>query len=257
MILLVDIGNTRIKWALFEGREMSPSHAEVHQAWTSEVAKHRMLAALAKPTRVLIANVAGPGIADVLKDAVQLQWSLVPEFVQSTREAAGVRNGYRIPEQLGVDRWLAAIAAYHLEKRAVCVASVGTALTVDCVDAQGLHLGGIIVPGPDLMIESLFRDTSDIAQRAHSPPPNPTQASVEEASTLFADNTLAAVNQGTAHALAAIMERAHADLSARTGAPSALVLSGGAAGRIEGLLRVPFRSAQDLVLRGLAELARA
>lgn len=252
MILLVDIGNTRIKWATFDGRDLSPSQAGAHKDWTHDVVERKLLAPIAKPTRVIIANVAGPHIADIVSSALQSKWALTAEFVQSSRQAGGVRSGYRIPEQLGVDRWLAAIAAYNLEKRPVCIANVGTALTVDGVDSQGRHLGGIIVPGPQMMLAGLFRETGEIEQRARVHD----QTSGDAAPTLFADNTRDAVENGVTEALAATIERAHADLCARVGAASALVLSGGGAGRIASALRVPFRMAPDLVLRGLAELAR-
>jgi type III pantothenate kinase len=134
-----------------------------------------------------------------------------------------------------------------LEHRAACVVSVGTAMTVDGVDAVGQHLGGIIVPGPDLMVATLFRNTSDIALRA---------AHGSQGTDLFADNTQAAVHQGAAHALAAVIERTCHDMHARLGEMPALLITGGASGRVTGALRVAFRLVPDLVLRGLAELAR-
>ena len=88
-----------------------------------------------------------------------------PEFASSTDTAAGVRNGYSNPAQLGVDRWLAVIGAFHRHRDACCVVDAGTALTIDGVDATGQHLGGFIVPGPRLMVESLLTGTSDLADR--------------------------------------------------------------------------------------------
>lgn len=254
MILLIDVGNTRVKWAALT-EHLAPASAAPHQNWTRDDICRHVLDPLEKPTRVLIANVAGDALGALFADALQAHWSIAPEFIHSTREIAGVRNGYENPAQLGVDRWLTAIAAYRLERRAVCVANVGTALTVDCVDARGRHLGGIIVPGPELMMEALYRDTREIAKRAQAHaqgvPKSPHPAGV------FATNTREAVNQGIAHALAAVVERARADLEARSGAQAALLVGGGAASRIAAALRVPFRQVPDLVLRGLAELARA
>ena len=149
--------------------------------------------------RVLVSNVSGPRMADIVRAAVAQAWQVEPEFVTSSATAGGVRNAYRQPQQLGVDRWLAIIGAHAIEHAAVCVVSVGTALTIDGVAADGRHLGGVIVPGPDLMLSSLLRNTSDIAQRAQ-------QGSASNA--LFADNTLGAIQQGAEHALAALVERA-------------------------------------------------
>jgi type III pantothenate kinase len=120
-------------------------------------------------------------------------------------------------------------------------------MTVDGVDATGQHLGGIIVPGPDLMIASLYRNTSDIASRA---------LSGNEGISVFADNTQAAVHQGVIHSLAATVERTCYEMQGRFDKMPALLITGGACSRITGALRVPFRLVPDLVLRGLAEIAR-
>jgi type III pantothenate kinase len=247
VILLIDIGNTRIKWATLDG-QIGPMRALAYAGYDASRLQTEMLSSAAKPTRVLIANVAGPIVAQALTAAIRSEWQLAPEFIVSTSQAGGVRNAYPAPEKLGVDRWLGAIAAHRNEQRAVCVASVGTAMTIDGVDAHGLHLGGAIVPGPDLMIDSLLRNTSDIA--AHS-------QGGTEGSELFANNTLAAIQQGALHALAALIERAVVDMQASIGEPPTLLLTGGASSRIQPALRVPFKSVPNLVLQGLAVLAQA
>jgi type III pantothenate kinase len=248
MDLLIDIGNTRIKWATLEQQRLTQQHAAVYVDWDSAQIREQILNKLSKPTRVLIANVGGDRIGALLADTIEKACDVKAQFVHASVSAAGVRAGYQYPEKLGVDRWLAIIAAYHLERRATCVVSIGTAMTVDGVDASGQHLGGIIVPGPDLMLSSLYRGTSEIAVRARDG---------NEGSELFADNTQAAVHQGITHTLAAIVERASYDMQSRLGEMPALLVTGGASGRITGALRVPYRLVPDLVLRGLAELARA
>jgi type III pantothenate kinase len=247
MDLLIDIGNTRIKWAALDQQRLAQQHAEVYAEWDSAQIRTQMLNKLSKPERVLIANVGGERIGTLVADTVERACDVKAQFVHATASAAGVRSGYRDPGKLGVDRWLAVIAAYHLEHRAACVVSVGTAMTVDGVDATGQHLGGIIVPGPDLMTASLYRSTSDIAKRA---------LDGSEGTELFSDNTQAAVYQGATHSLAALVERAAYDMQARFGEMPALLVTGGASSRITGALRVPFRLVPDLVLRGLAEWVR-
>jgi type III pantothenate kinase len=175
-------------------------------------------------------------------------WQVEPEFVTSSAAAGEVRNAYPQPQQLGVDRWLAIIGAHALERTAVCVVSVGTALTIDGVAADGRHLGGVIVPGPDLMVSSLLRNTSDIAQRAQ-------QGTTSNA--LFADNTLGAIQQGAEHALAALIERAVGVMRQSLQATPTVVMTGGASARVEKSLELPYRTVPDLVLRGLAVLATA
>jgi len=247
MILLIDIGNTRIKWATLSVDQLGEQHAFVYRPNSAQLLRTHLLSLLAAPPeRVVVANVGGDAIAQLLTDTVVSDWRITPEFVRSTASAAGVRTGYAQPEKLGVDRWLAAIAAHRIESGAACVASVGTALTVDAIDLDGQHLGGIIVPGPDLMIASLLSNTSDIASHA---------LGGSEGTDIFADNTLAAIQQGATHALAAVVERAYSDLRSRLRVEPTLFLTGGACGRITPALRVPFRLVPDLVLQGLAAIA--
>jgi type III pantothenate kinase len=247
MDLLIDIGNTRIKWTALEGSRLASQSAAPYAGWDAAQLREQMLTNLSKPARVFVANVGGASIATLVTSTIEAACGVTPQFVHSSAAAAGVKNAYRNPEQLGVDRWLAMIGAYQLERSASCVVSVGTAMTVDGVDANGQHLGGIIVPGPDLMVASLYRNTSDIASRA---------LSGNEGTSLFADNTQAAVHQGVIHSLAATIERTCHDMHARIDKMPALVITGGASGRITSALRVPFRIVPDLVLRGLAEIAR-
>jgi type III pantothenate kinase len=119
-------------------------------------------------------------------------------------------------------------------------------MTIDGLDASGQHLGGVIVPGPDLMVSSLLKNTSDIAQRA---------ASGQARDELFADNTLGAIQQGAVQALAALIERAAETLRKQLGQAPVLLLTGGASGRIQAAMHTAGREIPDLVLRGLAVVA--
>jgi type III pantothenate kinase len=247
MILLIDIGNTRIKWAELTDDGLGRMRADNYAHWNAGSIRKQMLSDMPAPERVLVANVGGDEIGGLVANSVAASWGLKPEFVRSTAHAGGVRNGYAIADQLGVDRWLAVIGAFKLERGAVCVASIGTAMTVDGVDAKGVHLGGIIVPGPNLAIESLLKNTSDIASRSRMGEIGP---------SLFAGNTLGAVHQGVVHMLAAVIERALLDTRMRLGESPTLYLTGGAGDIVGSSLRVPFRFVGDLVLQGLAVVAR-
>lgn len=246
MRLLIDIGNTRIKWAVLTDRGVGPMSAMSYADW-DRASFDRSVGALPRPEQVLVANVGGDQIRNLISEGVQKAWGLNAIFVESTESAGDVRNGYAIAGQLGVDRWLGVIGAFHLQRSAACVANVGTAMTVDGVDGRGLHLGGIIVPGPTLSIESLLHNTSDIAVRSQAGAVGP---------ALFAGNTLGAVHQGVAHMLAAVVERAIVDMRTRLGESPSLLLTGGANDRIAPVLRIPFRVVPDLVLQGLAVIAR-
>jgi type III pantothenate kinase len=125
--------------------------------------------------------------------------------------------------------------------------NIGTAATIDGVDGSGRHLGGVIIPGPDLMVDSLLKNTNGIAPRAET-------GSIGV--SVFADNTLGAIHQGARHAVAATAERAAEAMRTQLGEQPQLVLTGGASADVGRLIRVPHVVTPDLVLRGLAVLAR-
>jgi type III pantothenate kinase len=245
MMLLIDIGNTRIKWARAHDGSFDEQSAAVHRSWTRDDFVTQVLSST-RPDRVLISNVGGENIASIARESIDARYGFEPEFVLPTAAAGGVRSGYANPAQLGVDRWLALIGARSVESRALCVVSVGTAMTVDAMDATGQHLGGVIVPGPDLMVSSLFSNTNGIAQRAQ-------QGSTRK--MLFADNTLGAVRQGACHALAALIDRSVATLQQQVQTPPVLLVTGGGIDELRSAIELPFREIPDLVLRGLAVLA--
>jgi type III pantothenate kinase len=245
-MLLIDIGNTRIKWAALSGDEIKPQQAVAHAQWTIAECE-RAFSSLAQPDRILVSNVGGERVGNIVRDTARKLWALEPQFVQSSVAACGITNAYPEPSNLGVDRWLAMIGAHALHREPVCVVGVGTAATIDGVDARGQHLGGLIIPGPDLMVDSLLRNTSEIARRAQ-------QGSIDAG--LFANNTLGAIRQGSAHAVAALVERAMESMQARVGVRPTLILTGGASAGVGQLVRAPHILLPDLVLRGLAVLGR-
>ena len=245
MDLLIDIGNTRIKWATLDESGIGVQSAVAHATLTRNQLIDQALQ-MDRPDRVMVGNVSGARVAALLEDALAQRWGVKATFVESTVEACGVRNAYPEPRKLGVDRWLGMIAVHAMEERATCVVGVGTAMTIDAVTADGTHLGGVIVPGPDLMISSLMRGTSDILSRA---------AEGSIATQLFADNTLGAVHQGAVNALAALVERAIDAMRLRLHVSPAVILTGGAGHRLEALVAAPCVVIPDLVLRGLAVLA--
>lgn len=244
MTLLVDVGNSRVKWCLLREGVLSPQRAEEHAQW--QAADWRRLLDVPGLRRVVAASVAGGEPIESLR-AAALAAGCAFERVTTAASAAGVRNAYPDPRLLGVDRWLAAIAAYRMTGAASVVLDVGTAATIDAVDGDGQHLGGFIVPGPQLMVSSLLRGTSDLA--AHS------AASGRDARALFANNTRDAIERGAAVALAALAERSLDELARARGAAPVLFVTGGAAPWVVPYLRTEFRLVPDLVLRGIAAIA--
>lgn len=249
-VLLVDIGNTRVKWARLEPHGPGRLQAGMHVGWSAREFERFVLRDAGDIERVLVSNVAGGQVARRLTTAVRRRLGIRPEFVRSIRSAGGVTTRYVEPWRLGVDRFVAAIGAHHLVgARPACVISVGTAVTLDLVDAEGVHRGGAIVPGPRLMIDSLLDNTDGIGRRA--------RGDRRRAHGLFARGTREAVEQGARHAVAAVIDRFVAESRARLGRRPLVLLTGGAAPEIGPLLRTRCRDVPDLVLRGLAVLARS
>jgi type III pantothenate kinase len=193
--------------------------------------------------------VGSPSIDRALTNAARALGIFAPKFIRSARRLGEVTTRYAEPWRLGADRLVAAIGAHAIAgERSCCVADVGTAMTFDVVDERGVHLGGAIVPGPELMISSLLSDTHGIKRRA--------AGKGAGRRTLFARNTRSAIEAGADYAVAATIDRAV--LEARVLLPSAplVFLTGGAAARVGPLLRTRgVRKVPELVLRGLAELA--
>ena len=256
--LLLDIGNSRIKWALARagrlGRQRALPYAGTIAAGDALRELLTTLAGRRAPVRRVIAvSVAGARVDRQLTTQCRERLQLTPQFVRSERHAAGVRSGYREVWRLGADRWVALVGAHALvPNRAICVADVGTALTIDLLDPAGRHLGGAIVPGPGLMVSALLRDTRGIQRRAGG-----RSVSRGAPASLFARDTATGLRAGGAHAAAAVIDRACEDASRRLGRAPVLLLTGGAAPPLRRLLRSRHRHVPDLVLRGLQALLQA
>src|SRR5690348_442947 len=154
MKLLLDIGNTRIKAALQSGEVLMQHHALAHAGLSSEELQAQLLQRYGAVDSVLIANVAGAEMADRITRAVRKLWQIEPVVAVSAAVHGEIRNAYAQPEKLGVDRWLCLLAAHAmpLNSQVDLIVSVGTAMTLDVLAADGQHRGGLIVPGPELMV---------------------------------------------------------------------------------------------------------
>jgi type III pantothenate kinase len=238
MKLLIDVGNTRVKWALWNGRDLLAVRAAVHGElgdlpWAD----------LPRVGAVVVASVAAPGLNERIAAAARERFGLSAHFVHSRAEICGVRNAYAQPERLGVDRFLALIAAHTRAHEPTVIASCGTALTLDALATDGTHLGGLIAASPDLALGALRGGTANL--RAMPP------GSIVE----IAANTADAMESGAWLAAVALVERFVAHAAQRFGATPALTLTGGGAVRLGELLALPHRIDAELVLRGLAVLA--
>ncbi|NMG43611.1 type III pantothenate kinase [Aromatoleum toluvorans] len=236
MILLIDAGNTRVKWGLFSGGAWQDEGALEH-GHLDEFAS--IAATPLRIDRVFGSNVAGSHVADAIAEALRAR-APAPEWLRSTAACCGVRNTYDTPGQLGTDRWAALIGARALHPAACLVINAGTATTIDILDADGLFRGGLILPGEHLMRRSLARDTAQLPF-------------ADGRFTAAPRNTADAIVSGCLNAQAGAVERMFGQIAH---APQALcLLSGGGADALAELLDIPFRRVDNLVLKGLAVAA--
>jgi len=241
MILLLDIGNTRIKWARLEAELLGSHGAATHVDEQLNHVLERVFDGPA-PTRVLAANVAGPQVAEALREICTRRYRLKPEFLLPTRSLQGVTNGYTDPKRLGSDRWAAAIAAFRNYGGPVCVVDAGTAITVDVVDASGRHLGGLIAPGPLTMRRALATATDALQDEG------------EGEIALLCRDTRSGISSGSWHAAAGFVERV-AGLLDKEMDEVQYLLTGGDAETLNLQLTPRFVLCPDLVLQGLAVIA--
>ena len=241
MRLLLDMGNTRLKWAL---QDRSPTWlARGALEWPEagiDAALIEAWAGLPRPMAVFAASVVDSEREAAVAALVAQRYGSAPIWLRTPASACGVRNAYAEPHRLGVDRFLSMVAA-RAEGMAPCIlASAGTALTLDALAADGQHLGGLIAPGARLMQQSLLGATARVRP--------------EQAGQILdlADNTADAVMSGCWQAMAALVERFAARAAPRLGAFPQLILDGGDAGQLLSLLSLPAQMGSDGVLRGLA-----
>lgn len=248
MILLLDAGNSRLKWALLRNGHFE--HGGVLDQ-TVEAIKELANAAwghLDAPEAVVVANVAGEPLRRALNAWVKRRWKLTPDYITADVERFGIRNAYSEPARLGVDRWLALLAAREMFPGPLCVIDCGTALTVDVLAQDDRHLGGLIIPGMQLMRDALTARTEGIRARIDE--------ATHEQVTLLGTDTGSAVAGGTLYAEVAFIDRIMADLRAELGPKLRCVITGGDAERLQPLLGCRAHYEADLVLLGLARIAR-
>jgi type III pantothenate kinase len=236
-VLLIDAGNTRIKWGTHDGTHW------LRQAWveTARAAQlKRALAGVPSLRAVVVSNVAGAAVREQILQL--LPPKPVPRWIRSTRAQCGVRNAYDRPTQLGCDRWAALIGAHRLYGGPALIVNAGTALTVDALTVDGVFVGGMIVPGAELMRTALAEHTAALKRQPGK-------------FNFFPNTTGDAIMSGTINALAGAIERM-ARFLAETGQRQPLcVLSGGGAALIAPHLNLEVKVVDNLVLEGLLTIA--
>jgi len=245
--LAIDVGNTRLKWAQYASPQPGAgllAHGAIFLEQIDNLAETEWLA-LAPPASMLGSIVAGEGVKRRVEEQMEI-WDIAPRWVVSSPHAAGVTNGYDHPNRLGTDRWVALIGARHRvlasgEPRPALVVMVGTAVTVDALDASGRFLGGLILPGFGLMLRALEMGTAGL------------KAPTGEVRD-FPTNTSDALMSGGAHSIAGAVERMYRRLRKHSGQEPVLLMSGGAAVKLAPITDLAFETIDTLIFEGLLAL---
>ncbi|RZJ11084.1 MAG: type III pantothenate kinase [Rubrivivax sp.] len=249
--LAIDIGNTRLKWAVYPlGAEPGSAPLQYGAVFLENIDRlaDEDWQALAPPTQVLGCNVAGDSVRRRVEEQME-QWELTPRWVVPAAETAGIRNGYDHPTRLGADRWVAVIGAHaHARKRAfdgpVLTVMVGTAVTVDALSTEGQFLGGLILPGHGIMLRALEGGTAGLRV--------PT-GEVRD----FPTNTSDALTTGGTFAITGAIERMHRLLRQREGREPLLLMTGGAGWKVAPALDAPHELIEGLIFDGLLAIEAA
>lgn len=242
--LAIDIGNTRLKWAQYA--EARPGARLIAQGAVFLEAIDQLdeveWKGLAAPQSILGCVVAGEAVRRRVEEQMEV-WDVEPRWVVPSAADGGVVNGYDHPNRLGADRWVALIGARQRvlaegPPRPALVVMVGTAVTVDAIDTTGRFIGGVILPGFGLMLKALEMGTAGLKV--------PTGEVVD-----FPTNTSDALMSGGAHAIAGAIERCYERLVRLTGQEPALLMTGGAAVKLDPITELQFQTVDSLIFEGL------
>ena len=248
--LLFDVGNTRLKWGLLEKghirRTGSVTHSKIHDSGFASLTTRLPR----RVDRVIASNVAGASFATRLSGVIGIHCGRAIHFAHCEKRAFGLTNSYKQPRRMGVDRWVAMIGARSEFRGGLCIVDAGTAVTIDAIDKNGVHLGGQIIPGLALMANALSSDTRNISVARRTPRvPGPGLA-------VFATNTERAVQSGAVNAICGAIDRA-AKVLRSEGYRAKIVLTGGDASRILKQLGDKVSHRPNLVLQGLAFMVQS
>ncbi len=247
--LLFDVGNTCLKWGLLEKgkihRTGNITHSKIHDSGIAS-----LIARLPRQVdRVMASNVAGASFATRLSGVIGIHCNRDIHFARCEKKAFGLTNSYKQPRRMGVDRWVAMIGARSEIGGGLCIVDAGTAVTIDAIDKNGIHLGGQIIPGLALMANALSSEASEISAAKRVPRvPRPGMA-------VFASNTETAIQSGAVNAICGAIDRA-AKVLRSEGYRAKIVLTGGDASRILKQLGDNVLHRPNLVLQGLAFMVK-
>lgn len=245
MNLVLDLGNSRCKWALADVEPAGLTQGGA-LAYGEDFAQalDNSFSALPRPQHVAAVCVAASGHLQTLAQWVRSHWGLELQSIVTRAAQLGVTNAYRDPTSLGADRWAALVAARARLPGAACVVDCGTALTIDALDRNGVYRGGVILPGLALMRAALLRTQG-------------VRVVVGEAGSALAQSTAEGVAAGALLGLAGAIDRILDEQAVLLDATPQVLITGGDAQPLLALLRHVVQHTPDLVLEGVARIARA
>ncbi|VAX12851.1 Pantothenate kinase type III, CoaX-like [hydrothermal vent metagenome] len=258
MKALFDIGNSRIKWAWFE-QSQKPAKGpfslhDIGGAGHAECPFDEMAAVnwtdWPRPEEIVVSSVGADEHWRQLRDWCSQHWRQQPVRVTSVAEGYDICNAYARPDELGSDRWAAIIGAHHLRHTNTCVIDCGTAITVDFLDAAGRHLGGYIIPGLELMQQSLAQRTDAIQLLSQSSGSESGRCRTEPGSS-----TAACIEHGLLLTITSLIEVGCKKMEIQTGKLFHCLLTGGNAEQLAPCLGKGVAFEPHLVLQGLARIA--
>ena len=246
MILTIDIGNSRIKWAQWQAEAIVARGVAAYQAGNVSGTFDQLFFAIERPTQVFAICVAGETVQLALRDWVRQYWQLDVQYLKTEKRYQNITNAYENPACHGVDRWAAVIAgAQSFPGVAVCVIGAGTAITFDLIDKNGRHLGGYILPSYVTMHTALLGDTANVVSAVDP------QFDINK-NKIIPDNTDDAVNTGLHKLLQAGIRELCQSAQESVDGPMQIILTGGFAKTILSYPDMPvMQHKPDLVMQGL------
>lgn len=238
-LMAIDSGNTHVKWGLHDGSNWlkqgnlaQDKNMLLQQEWQD----------LPKPQDIIISNVSNTITKTKLSELLSC-WAVKPKWITPLAYQCGVRNYYANPSLLGSDRWAALIAAWERQQQGCVVIDAGTAMTVDTLSDTGEFLGGIIVPGLELMKKALATNTAALQNKKGE-------------FSDFPDNTANAIHSGAIHALVGAINRMSEQLTITLGHTPECIISGGKSQQLLSELNMNINLIDNLVLEGLVLIAK-
>ena len=248
--LALDVGNTRLKWAQYDSPLSGARLLAQGAVFLENIDKlaEGDWSTIASPSKILGCIVAGDAIKRRVTEQLEL-WDVPPHWVISSVQESGVTNGYDHPARLGADRWVAVIGARHRllaqgkAQQPCIVVMVGTAVTVEAIDATGKFLGGIILPGHGIMLRALESGTAGL----HVPTGEVTD---------FPTNTSDALTSGGTFAIAGAVQRMVHNVTRHCGQAPVCIMTGGAGWKMAPSMSVEVELVESLIFDGLLEIAQ-